>query len=1122
MKRRIGIRSIAIFLILAALPLQAGCFPAAEANGGLVISEVVTSNGSSLMDSKYGSPDWIELYNGSGRDINLSCYQITKRPNKPGSAALLPDVVIKAGGYLILYANKSKDAYERGGAICLGFSLSRDGETLVLADERDNIIQTLDVPALGRDVSWARRADGSYGYCFAPTPGAANADEIFDDPTEVGRGLAPAVTGGVILINEIVSKNIDSLPVTCCDGGDWVELRNTSGEEVSLSGYTLCNSPAKADANNLRGVTIPANGYVVVRCCKDGCDDSDGHICVRMGIKRAGAEVFLYDASGQLADMVRTPSLPPDMSWARRENGSFGYCGQPTPGAANTTAISDSTEPTPMGEDAPVRISEVLPDNKYDLADADGDRSAWVELVCKSPDTAPNGYYLSNDISNPRKWKVPADAFNALGYAVIFLSGKDRVGDEPHANFKISVGKTLFLFDANTNSMDAVAIPDVRANVSLGPGGVYYTYPTPGGKNAPSSPLAEGIGYFHKNGVFISEVSAVHEKGKRLTDWVEIHNGGRESVDLNGYYLSNDRNDLQKWQIGKLSIKSGGYAVIEASRHITRQKADTATFGISAAGTTLYLVSPEGWVVDAFETGVLRLGLTSGRVVDNDKIARVFFSQPTKGAANASGYSAGYCSQPIFSETGLYQSGSFALTLRSSTQGAAIYYTTDGSEPTTNSEKYSKPIQISKTAVIRAISVASGLLHSEIATYHFLFEAPHTVPVLCIAMNPQKFTEVYQVRDHSKKVERDGFLSWYEKDGSLGAAFPAGLKAKGRGTLGYAQKSLSINLRASYGQRTVNYPFFPGYAFTEFSNLCIRNGGQDFGKARMADPYASRAAQGLHVEAAMTRPVVVYINGKYWGIYDFGEKLNDGYLQTHYGVDKDDVEVIFRNTTPMKGKADEMIRVRSFADKHHMSNQARFEEYCQWVDVPYFTDYYIARTYFCETDMGFNQKYWRTTDYTIKWRPILFDNDYSMRNAVHANMIGRYFSTGITSANGTPTSMNLFIALYQNEGWRDYCVERYVWAICVHFAPERMAEIFDEMVAELEPEMARHIARWNNPKSVGSWKSFAGEIRNYSQNRPRHALAHVKKFFNVSDARMDELIAKYSAPGAVAPEWRGP
>ncbi|MCL2671772.1 MAG: hypothetical protein FWF10_07035, partial [Clostridiales bacterium] len=53
---------LALICVLLLLPNFSACVPQ---DGALVISEVCTSNKGSLVDEVYGSPDWIELYNGT-------------------------------------------------------------------------------------------------------------------------------------------------------------------------------------------------------------------------------------------------------------------------------------------------------------------------------------------------------------------------------------------------------------------------------------------------------------------------------------------------------------------------------------------------------------------------------------------------------------------------------------------------------------------------------------------------------------------------------------------------------------------------------------------------------------------------------------------------------------------------------------------------------------------------------------------------------------------------------------------------------------------------------------------------------------------------------------------------
>lgn len=66
--------------------------------------------------------------------------------------------------------------------------------------------------------------------------------------------------------------------------------------------------------------------------------------------------------------------------------------------------------------------------------------------------------------------------------------------------------------------------------------------------------------------------------------------------------------------------------------------------------------------------------------------------------------------------SGEVESGS-TVSLACTTAGATIYYTTDGSTPTSASTVYSTPIAISSATTIKAIAVKTGLVSSDVATF---------------------------------------------------------------------------------------------------------------------------------------------------------------------------------------------------------------------------------------------------------------------------------------------------------------------------------------------------------------------------------------------------------------------
>ncbi len=83
---------------------------------------------------------------------------------------------------------------------------------------------------------------------------------------------------------------------------------------------------------------------------------------------------------------------------------------------------------------------------------------------------------------------------------------------------------------------------------------------------------------------------------------------------------------------------------------------------------------------------------------------------------------------PIFTPAPGTFSSSQAVTLVSLTPGSQIFYTTDGTSPTTSSNRYSVPIVVTSSTVIKAFTTASGLRNSPIVTANYAIQAQQTSP----------------------------------------------------------------------------------------------------------------------------------------------------------------------------------------------------------------------------------------------------------------------------------------------------------------------------------------------------------------------------------------------------------
>lgn len=922
-------------------------------------------------------------------------------------------------------------------------------------------------------------------------------------------------SGGNIVINEVVTSNSASLLDDVYGSPDWIELYNKGTTDVNLENYALSNdlnSPAKYLFPN---VTLKAGEYMVVYAAKQIEGAPEDKLCTGFKLSSKGTMLILTAAGGDTLQKLEIPALISDVSYGRDSKGQYKQISNPTPGVANAENYLENAQISEMPENAPLQITEILAKNTYSIIDSEGDRSGWVEVtnVSSQPVQLEN-YRLTDEQDNYGKWAFPQKTLEPGQQALVFCSGKGKVleNGEMHASFRISSGDaSICLTDLTKMQQQVVQLPGAhKANISYGLKDgkwQFFAQPTPGASNTTKGfDTLAAVPKVDLTGLYINEVCSVQPPKSGQRDWVEIANGSGQTVDLTGYYLSDDVDNLKKYKIKGKVVGPGGYVVIEASSKAHKQSGGVATFGISGSGETLFLSSPQGGVLDSFETGVLRRGISSGRIQGDDSGQRAFFSTQTPGAPNAqpAGYS--YTAKPTFSVGGGIQEGPIQVSISCADETAKIHYTTDGTRATSASPEYTGPIKISQNQVLSAVAVAPNKLTSEVMTATYLFNVEHTVPIVSVSMSPEDFTAMYGNTLTSVNIEKQCFVEYYEPEGVLGVSFPAGVRITGWSNRTASQKSLMFKLRGAYGLKEVTYPFFENSGITTYRALTVRNGGQDKALARIRDAFCSRvAAQGMNLDASNNKWVVVYINGRYWGLYDLREDLNASTLAAKHGVEEDTVNY-YRRYTMLHGDENEIVRVAEYIKTHDMSDPKVYEQVCKWVDVEAFADYLVARNYFKDTDM-FNQKSWATSDYKVKFRPIYFDMDYALSSGTETStsMIGPYITGSMTTGHGTVVPLDYTAGLLKNSQFRQLLLDRFVYHINNTFQPDKLVALVDEMAAGMEPEMSKQIARFGQPSSVSAWKQEIESFKRQLRERPKYAKQLVKNYFGLSDEKMKEL-----------------
>ena len=241
--------------------------------------------------------------------------------------------------------------------------------------------------------------------------------------------------------------------------------------------------------------------------------------------------------------------------------------------------------------------------------------------------------------------------------------------------------------------------------------------------------LIAGLPCVSPAAVTINEILASNSTGLQdgfgqREDWIEIHNDGAADVSLAGHYLTDEPDFPTKWQFPDTSIAAGGYLVVIASGKDLTDTLDYphSSFRLGRNGDYLALVGTDGTtVLDAIDPAYPEqfTDVSYGRQTSDGALR--FFSTPTPGADNGEGY-LGVVKDTNFSiDRGFYDTP-FSVVVTSSTSGANIRYTIDGTKPSeTVGTVYGGPVAITNTTTLRAIAYQTGWLSTDVDTHTYIF-----------------------------------------------------------------------------------------------------------------------------------------------------------------------------------------------------------------------------------------------------------------------------------------------------------------------------------------------------------------------------------------------------------------
>ena len=520
----------------------------------LRFNEILASN-DSAWEHEGVFPDAVELFNGSAMPIDLSGMSVTDDPRNRRRFVFPQGTTIPARSYLVLRADSSSPATEAN----LGFGLSADGEGLYLFDtiERGQIVlDSVEYGIQATDLSIGRDRDGVWAI-NRPTLGFANRPLPLEDP--LALRISEWLTHPVVVYED-----------------DFVELHNPTPAPISLGGLFVSDHPnGWPDRHRLDDLSfIGPNEYTVLQA---GAGTSLGANRVSFGLSRDQDSIALFDEESNLIDSVRYAPQQIDTSQGLVPDGgpalaSFQVA---TPGVANSVLPDENLQAVLDG----LRITELM------YNPLGGSQFEFIEL--QNTSNVPiklNDVALSDAVQftfadltlQPREYTVVVNNMAAFQsrygdqipvtgeYAGNLNNGGERIVLESPA----VTGENVLRFrfdDWWYPSTDGTGFSMVIENALAPRGDWGHRLAWRSGSSLHGSPGTADLA-LADDAIVINEVLADTELTANRQ--IELHNTTGRTIDISGWYLSDDSANLTKYQVPAGTwIRSNRFIVFNEQQH---------------------------------------------------------------------------------------------------------------------------------------------------------------------------------------------------------------------------------------------------------------------------------------------------------------------------------------------------------------------------------------------------------------------------------------------------------------------------------------------------------------------------------------------------------------------------
>lgn len=434
-------------------------------------------------------------------------------------------------------------------------------------------------------------------------------------------------------------------------------------------------------------------------------------------------------------------------------------------------------------------------------------------------------------------------------------------------------------------------------------------------------------------------------------------------------------------------------------------------------------------------------------------------------------------------------------------------------------QRYKNPIQLNQNTYIQVKLEGSGAPNT-VFIGTFIVGRNHTLPVICLKVNPKEFfppTGIYDgklivagsnvtpppeagnqfIGNSWKKNPKPCFAQFFYNN-KLVEATACHVKTFGGWTLGLPEKSLHLYTDTLIGKNEFEYKFFKNKPYNEFEHLVLRTSGSDQNFTRLKDISISSFAAELMVDYMDYQPAILYVNDSYFGIINLREKINKEYLGYNHNAAKDFTQLLEQEG----GYSKDYQSLKDFAAAHYADSNFP-EEIEKLMDLEDYFNYSFLEIYIANVDSRGNIRYWKDASSENKWRWIYYDGDLGCAGNFHRqNFLSERISPVQTNWYNPTWATHLLRYTTLNPDLRNRFIQQTCLLMSTVLHKDSVVHRVDQFANAIAPEIPYHVNRFpiEQKETEKGWRNHVGNYRRFWEIRPVSLHRHVKETFGLGDS----------------------